>query len=140
MPDDLKNALHEIRTKLPKPAMKFNSCLISCYRSSDNFIAPHRYDEPIINPEFHIVTLSIGANQSIEFTDNDGSIKLDQQLVHRSVLICSRFFQDFWMHGITLSRAPGKGSLGMCLMIFECNIASHFVMLQLNFNYHIWQF
>ena len=53
MPDDIKNALHEIRTKLPNPAMKFNSCLISRYRSGDNFIAPHRYDKPNIYPDSH---------------------------------------------------------------------------------------
>ena len=100
IPQEISSLINHIRPKLPDPEARINSCLISRYRNGDNYIAPHRDDEPVINPESNIATVSIGAARTMRFTNNNGSEKIDQTLEDGSLLVASRFSQDFWLHEI----------------------------------------
>ena len=80
--------------------LKANSCLITRYSSGKNHIPMHRDDEIMIDPESHIMTLSLGAKRTMTFSNNDNSHTKTLELEDRSLLVTSRFAQDFWKHGI----------------------------------------
>ena len=100
MPPEVSRLIEEIKPGLPNPDMAINSCLISRYKSGENHIPAHRDNEPVINPESNIVTVSLGAERTMKFSNNSGSVVVDQKLSDGSMLVASRFSQDFWLHRI----------------------------------------
>ena len=65
-----------------------------------NCIPPQRDDEAVKDPQSDIINVSIGAERTITFANNDGDATELQVLKDRSVIVSSRFVQDFWVHGI----------------------------------------
>ena len=100
IPEEIQALITSIRCHLPNPKMKINSCLISRYNSGVNGIPSHRDDEAAIDPDSHIVTVSIGAERQMTFSNNQGNDIRHQTLKDDSVLVSSRFCQDFWLHSI----------------------------------------
>ena len=82
-------------------APQANTCLITKYSSGANHIPMHRDNEPIIDPDSHILTVSLGASREMTFTNNDNSKTENLELQDSSLLVTSRFAQDFWQHGIS---------------------------------------
>ena len=80
--------------------LKANSCLITRYKSGTCHIPMHRDDELIIDPESHILTVSLGASRTMRFSNNDDSLVESLNLEDCSLLVTSRYSQDFWRHGI----------------------------------------
>jgi alkylated DNA repair dioxygenase AlkB len=99
LPVPLAKLLDHVRPHLSDPSAVINSCLINRYKDGSDCISAHRDDEPTIDPESEIVTVSIGASRVMKFTSNDGSSR-DLTLTNGSVLITSRKAQDFWLHAI----------------------------------------
>ena len=99
LPEPLAKLLEHVRPHLSDSSAVFNSCLINRYKDGSDCISAHRDDEPTIDPESEIVTVSIGASRVMKFTSNDGSSR-DLTLTNGSVLIASRKAQDFWRHSI----------------------------------------
>ena len=100
IPDEVQKLIECIRPSLPNPDMVINSCLVSKYATGDNFIPAHRDDEPVINPESDIITFSIGTSRTMKFVDNSDESVKNQILNDNSLLVSSRFSQDFWRHSI----------------------------------------
>jgi len=100
MPQEISDLLDCIRPKLPDPEATINSCLITRYNNGSQHIPPHRDDEPVIDPESHIVTVTLGAERKMTFTDNASTRSEELLLQDGSILVASRFCQDFWLHGI----------------------------------------
>lgn len=105
MPTVLEDLLQLIKPHLTDKDAKLNSCLVSRYKTGSDFIPPHRDDEPVINPESEIVTVSIGVDRVMKFTDNTGADIRSLTLKNASVLITNRRAQDFWLHEIEKSDA-----------------------------------
>ena len=103
MPPPLQELIDLIKPKLSVPESVLNSCLITRYKSGSDFIPLHRDDEPLFNPESEIVTVSIGANRTMEFVYNQGKKSEEVILEDKSMLITSRKAQNFWQHGIKKS-------------------------------------
>ena len=72
LPSEISDLIQHIRPKLPDSDKAFNSCLITRYRTGANYIPKHRDNEPVIGPESHIATTSIGSERTMRFTDNTG--------------------------------------------------------------------
>ena len=102
MPPVISKLLSVIKEKhtLSKDNIELNSCLITRYRSKTNHIPMHRDDEPVIDPNSLILTVSLGAPRKMTFENNDNSKTNQIILEDRSLLTCSRYSQDFWKHGI----------------------------------------
>ena len=124
MPPVLKQVLEAVQTKLPSDKkLEVNSCLISRYQSGSNHIPLHRDDEPVIDPESLILTISIGAARKMTFTNNDKSRSEDLQLDDCSMLVTSRYAQDFWLHGIL----PDENVLEERISLTFRHIAPYFI-------------
>ena len=67
--------------------MPINSCLISRYKTGDNGIPAHRDNEPAIDPESDIITVSIGSERKMTFTNNKGNDTRHQNLSDCSLLV-----------------------------------------------------
>ncbi|KAL5255361.1 hypothetical protein ACHWQZ_G014696 [Mnemiopsis leidyi] len=60
----------------------------------------YRDDEIMIDPESYIMTVSLGAKRTMTFCNNDETQSENLDLEDCSLLVTSRFAQDFWRHGI----------------------------------------
>lgn len=100
IPDIIKELIESVKPNISNPDSSINSCLVSRYQTGSNCIPPHRDDEAVIDPESDIVTVSIGAERNMSFTSDNGKIKDIKVLKDRSVIVSSRFAQDFWVHSI----------------------------------------
>ena len=54
MPKEVDDLISHIRSQLPNPDMRINSCLMSKYKTGVNHIPAQRDKEPVINPESNI--------------------------------------------------------------------------------------
>ena len=100
IPEVIKELTELIKPHLPNPEATLNSCLISRYMTGENCIPPHRDAEAVIGPESDIVTVSIGAERTMSFASNNGNSIEQKVLKDGSVIVSSRFAQDFWVHSI----------------------------------------
>ena len=103
MPQLLQDLIQQVRPQMSKPDAVLNSCLVTRYKNESDHIPPHRDDEPLINPDSEIVTVTIGSNRTMKFVDNSGQQSKDLILDNKSVLVSSRKAQDFWKHSIERS-------------------------------------
>ena len=123
MPDVIKELMQEITAGLEADGpLNINSCLVTKYRCGTNHIPLHRDDEPVIDPESKIITVSLGANRKMMFENNDKSQSKELLLEDRSVLVTSRYAQDFWKHGI-----PPEESEDMRVSFTFRNISPYFL-------------
>jgi alkylated DNA repair dioxygenase AlkB len=122
MPAVISELLEQVTANLELEDLKLNSCLVTEYSSGVNHIPLHRDDEPVIDPESKILTVSIGTNRKMIFVNNDESQSQELVLEDSSVLVTSRYAQDFWRHGI-----PADESTGMRVSFTFRNIAPYFL-------------
>ena len=100
MPAPIMDLLNAVRAQCSHPNACLNSCLITLYKSGTDHIPPHKDDEPVFDHQSEVVTISIGAQRDMEFSDNSGVNYQTLSLENIRVLVSSRFAQDFWVHGI----------------------------------------
>ena len=123
MPAPITDLLNAVRAQCSQPDACLNSCLITRYKSGTDHIPPHRDDEPVFDPQSEIVTVSIGAQRDMEFSDNSGVNSQTLSLENNSVLVSSRFAQDFWVHGIKKCDDPCEERISFTFR----NISPHFL-------------
>lgn len=123
IPQDLQNIIDDIIPMLPDPEVPINSCLISRYQDGSNYIAAHSDDEPVINPESSIITVSLGADRTMRFSRVNGSSTVDKKLNDGSIIVASRFSQDYWRHEILKNENSDEIRYSLTLR----HIAPHFL-------------
>ena len=129
MPTAVTDLLNLVKENLSDPAAKMNSCLITRYKSGADHIPPHRDDEPLFDPNSEILTVSIGAQRTMSFTDNFGKNSQTLLLDSHSVLVTSRRAQDFWKHSIDkIDELCERGSVSRFATLSKLN--SHYMRLQ----------
>ncbi len=83
-----------------KPLM--NSCLVTKYVGPDSNIPAHSDDERSIHYDSDIITVSVGRDSIVRFTDKLTGLEAHTQKVAvGSVYVMSRRSQDVWSHQIT---------------------------------------
>ena len=123
MPAPIMELLNAVRTHSSNPSAKINSCLITRYKTGADYIPPHRDDEPVFDPTSEIITVSVGASRDMEFADNLGTNCQTLSLDNNSVLVSSRFAQDFWTHSIKKCESPCEERLSFTFR----HISPHFL-------------
>ena len=122
MPAQVTKLLNDIRPQLPDPNIQLNSCLVSRYASGGIGIPFHRDDEPVIDPTSSILTVSLGTNRTMKFINNAEDKSVEQVLEDGSLLVTSRFAQDFWKHSIS-----EDDSVGVRYSFTFRNISPHYL-------------
>ena len=98
IPPILKSVIDKIIRH--SPDANINSCLITRYTSGQSCIPSHQDNEPFIDPNSDIYTLSIGCTRSMIFKNIKDSSTTDVKLMNNNLLSFSRYSQEFWTHGI----------------------------------------
>ena len=123
MPAPIMDLLNVVRAHCSQPDAPLNSCLITRYKSGTDHIPPHRDDEPVFDPQSEILTVSIGAQREMKFTSTTGSSSQTLSLDNNSILVSSRYAQDFWTHGIEKCDGPCEERISFTFR----NISPHFL-------------
>ena len=80
---------------------KVNSCLVNRFEGPDSHLPKHSDNEPTIHPESLIVTLSLGSECTLKFSDQVcGNVVLEHRARPCSVYSMTRKSQEFFEHGI----------------------------------------
>ena len=106
------------------PNFKLNSCLINYYPSSDCPLPDHSDNEPCIEENSFIVTISLGTTRRMHFKSSNSGESLCSILLNDGhVLIFSRRSQCYFSHGIPaivstdkLELTPRISATFRCLM------------------------
>ena len=79
-----------------------NSVLVNHYPAGSSSNLPeHSDNEPVINPESHIFTMSLGGSRTLSFRDKSTKENvLDHVCEHNSLYMMSRHSQNFFSHRI----------------------------------------
>ena len=126
LPEVINKLLDAIRPICPPDiCVHINSCLIIRH-SSSHVLHLHRDDEPVIDLESFILTVSFGAKRTVTFVSNDERQRKEISLDDGSLLITSRYSQDFWQHGYFYEESPG--SKKTCFSFKFRNIAPYFML------------
>ena len=106
------NYLHLILSHLSNvlPDIKYNSILLTKYSNGSDCIGFHSDNEPEIEPDSDIVTISLGETRVAKFRGYEVGASLPEQslkLDHGDVFIMSRDSQNFFQHSIAADNCQG---------------------------------
>ena len=89
-----------------------NSVLVNYYPAgSDSYLPEHSDNEPAINPESHIFTLSLGESRTLSFREmSTKNNVLDHVCDHNSLYLMSRHSQNFFLHRIEKPHSEVKSA------------------------------
>jgi alkylated DNA repair dioxygenase AlkB len=102
-PNPWNETLLEIKARVDVEArVRFNSVLLSLYRSGRDSLSWHQDDEPELGVDPVIASVSFGATRSFQFRHKARKdlSKISVDLTHGSLLIMRGPTQRFWMHQV----------------------------------------
>jgi alkylated DNA repair dioxygenase AlkB len=103
MPAPWTAALLEIKKHVDREArVRFNSVLLSLYRSGQDSLSWHQDDEPELGDDPVIASVSFGATRSFQFKHKARKElhKVSIDLTHGSLLIMKGPTQRYWVHQV----------------------------------------
>ena len=101
IPAPLKAMMNMINDKfLLHGEKEVNSIVIHRFQGKHSQLTPQSYDDPSINPDFFIFTLSLGDTCQVRFTDKVTGITNDNAVTDNSLYIMSSQSQLYWTHSV----------------------------------------
>ena len=97
-PAELDTVVEKLKTFYPD--INFNECLLNKYDGAGSFLSEHSDDEPCIDPESSIVTVSIGQSRTITFRNKFNNETLSTVAKGRSIYTMTKSSQDYYTHQI----------------------------------------
>jgi alkylated DNA repair dioxygenase AlkB len=82
----------------------FNSCLLNYYHNGQEGMAWHSDDEPELEKNGTIASVSIGANRKLVFKHKQSLQKAELVLEDGSLLLMKGETQQFWLHSLPVSK------------------------------------
>ena len=98
-PDAIKSVIEAITEKFPDA--NINSCLATRYSTGSNSRPSHQDNEPFIDPNSDIFTVSLGCKRQMKFATVNTSSSVSLDLEDCSLLMFSRSSQESWAHEIS---------------------------------------
>ena len=105
------------------PDLQFNSAMVNRYSDGNQFIPHHSDSEDDICDGSDIVTISLGENRTLEFTEIKSTHHSSVTLDHGDVLIMSKASQLYYTHGIPIEADKGL-RLSVTLRFISSNAVS----------------
>lgn len=103
LPDSWTENLLKIKQRVDAAAgVRFNSVLLSLYRTGEDSLSWHQDDEPELGEDPVIASLSFGGTRSFQFKHKARKElnRLSIDLTHGSLLIMKGPTQRFWVHQV----------------------------------------
>lgn len=93
------NVVLELKQLLEKELnIQFNGCLLNLYDSGEIGMAWHSDNEPELDTEGIIASLSFGATRTFQFKHKQTGEKIDIKLENGSLLLMDMESQKYWLH------------------------------------------
>ena len=99
IPIELQELLSCIRPQLTNPKAWMNSCLVTKYKDGNANIPLHSDNETFIDPSSEIITVSVGAERTVNFVNHSGDKNVDLDVSDCSAYVMTRSSQEHWRHG-----------------------------------------
>ena len=81
--------------------LSVNSCLVNRFEGSESYLPQHSDNEPTIHPESNIITLSLGSECTLTFSNKGSENSVLQHLSSsRSIYSMTRKSQEIYDHRI----------------------------------------
>ena len=98
IPAPITEVVELVRQKYPD--QEINSCLVNKYCGPNSFLPKHSDNEPSINPESVICTISIGHSATVTFSETHGDKSCEHVAEPNSLYVMSKSSQAYWQHQI----------------------------------------
>ncbi len=100
---------------------RFNSLLLNLYRSGRDAMGFHADDEPELNPDAPIASLSLGASRTFRFKPKKGhqGDDLDLELGHGDLLLMEPPTQQHWLHGLPKRLRVDQSRLNLTFRVVQ---------------------
>ena len=98
IPAEFDLILEKLRSLYPD--IKINQCLVNRYVGNNSFLSQHSDNEPSIDPDSSIYTVSLGHYRTVIFKEKFGSNTIPFVAKSRSLYIMTRSSQAFYTHQI----------------------------------------
>ena len=82
----------------------FNSCLLNFYHDGDDAMGWHSDDEPELEPNASIASVSLGAERKFAFKHKRTKETVSVFLPHGSILLMKAPTQEHWLHTLRKSK------------------------------------
>jgi alkylated DNA repair dioxygenase AlkB len=100
-------ALRDVKRRVEQTSgADFNSLLLNLYRDGRDSIGMHSDDEPELDINPVIASVSLGAVRDFILKHNKGKEKHVFHLAHGSLLVMGGTCQHHWLHGVPKTAAP----------------------------------
>jgi alkylated DNA repair dioxygenase AlkB len=96
----IKNTLEDLAQ------WKFNSCLLNLYHDGSEGMGWHSDDEPELQPDAPIASLSLGGERKFAFKHKTDKTSASLLLENGSVLLMHAPTQNFWNHSLLKTARP----------------------------------
>ena len=102
VPELIKSLMEKINSKMcTGDCPRVNSCLVNRFVGPESHLPKHSDNEPTIHPESQIITLSLGSECVLKFSDQmSGEVVLEHQAKPCSIYSMTRKSQEFYEHRI----------------------------------------
>jgi len=122
LPDPWTESLLKIKQRVDGAAgVRFNSVLLSLYRTGKDSLSWHQDDEPELGEDPVIASVSFGATRSFQFRYKlDKNLpKVSVDLTHGSLLIMKGPTQRFWMHQVPKTSKPVSPRINLTFRVIQ---------------------
>ena len=99
--------------------VEFNSCLLNFYHDGEDYMGWHSDDEPELDPEAPIASVSLGAERKFSFKHKSTKDVVDLMLPDRSLLLMEPPTQEYWQHTLRKSKKVGEARMNLTFRKFQ---------------------
>ncbi|MFM7218111.1 MAG: alpha-ketoglutarate-dependent dioxygenase AlkB family protein [Bacteroidota bacterium] len=106
--------LDEIRKQVESNTRQtFNACLLNLYHNGEEGMGWHSDDEPELDPEAPIASVSLGAERKFSFRNRSDKSTRSILLEHGSLLVMDALCQRHWLHALPKSKRVSAPRINM---------------------------
>jgi alkylated DNA repair dioxygenase AlkB len=106
--------LAEIKSEVEKISGEtFNSCLLNFYHDGDDYMGWHSDDEPELDPNASIASVSLGAERKFAFKHKRSKETVSTFLKNGSILLMKPPTQEHWLHTLRKSKKVSEGRINL---------------------------
>ncbi len=115
-PDWFAPLLHQVNDRC---GVSFNGCLCNLYRDGHDRMGWHADDEPEIDANQPIASLSLGATRCFQLRRRDGSDRQSLDLADGDLLVMTPPCQQEWVHGLPVRKQIRTVRLNLTFRVFR---------------------
>ena len=112
--------LAEIKAEIEKISGEtFNSCLLNFYHDGEDYMGWHSDDEPELDPNASIASVSLGAERKFSFKHRRTKETVSVFLENGSILLMKPPTQEHWLHTLRKSKKVNEPRINLTFRTYR---------------------